>query len=435
MNFPLQIGKLATPLAQNFDGVTAPALPVGLDHQRFWRAIRLEHQHHGRYRAQLCLQCGCRQHRRKRVGLAGFRHRFRLRAIALSGTIITCKTGPAAGDGGVLEISIGGNAFADILAAGGSFISGRLCGTLSSRGNPLDGRQAWTGNSGGFIDTVVQLPATAAGQTVQLKWRCGTDGGTTSPEWDIDSVSVTEVGVYDCYVPGADLAVSQTTSPPSVGVGSNITYAITVTNAGPFAASGLVLTDTIPASVTFVGASPGCTYAAGQVTASFATLNANAATNVSITVQAAAPGPITNRVSVSSATVDPNSANNTTVLVSTVLTAPSLSVTPIALDFGYVAVGQSVTQTWTIVNAGQTLLGGSATVSPPFAIAGGSPFSLSGGQTGRWQWLSVRRRTHPLIQASSLSATAATQPMQSRAWARIRRWLLSPGVQRQGWRR
>src|SRR5438876_5903301 len=45
----------------------------------------------------------------------------------------------------------------------------------SNFGNPLGGRKAWSGNSGGFLTTLVNLPAAAAGQTIQLRWRCGTD--------------------------------------------------------------------------------------------------------------------------------------------------------------------------------------------------------------------------------------------------------------------
>ena len=77
-------------------------------------------------------------------------------------------------DGGVLEIKIGGGSFQDILDAGGSFVSGGYNTTLSSTySNPLAGRQAWSGNAGGFLTTVVTLPAAAANQNVQLRWRCG----------------------------------------------------------------------------------------------------------------------------------------------------------------------------------------------------------------------------------------------------------------------
>ena len=56
-------------------------------------------------------------------------------------------------DGGVLEMSFdGGNTFQDILTVGGSFIMGGYNRTISTdRGSPIAGRQAWSGNSGGFI--------------------------------------------------------------------------------------------------------------------------------------------------------------------------------------------------------------------------------------------------------------------------------------------
>ncbi|HQZ39052.1 MAG TPA: M36 family metallopeptidase [Vicinamibacterales bacterium] len=92
-------------------------------------------------------------------------------------------------DGGVLEISVGGGAFQDIITAGGSFVSGGYNGTLSSSfGNPLGGRQAWTGNAASFLNTVVTLPAAASGQSAVLRWRMGTDSSVSSTGWSIDTI-------------------------------------------------------------------------------------------------------------------------------------------------------------------------------------------------------------------------------------------------------
>ncbi len=94
-------------------------------------------------------------------------------------------------DGGVLEISINGGAFADIVGAGGSFVSGGYNATLSTAfGNPLPGRPAWSGDSGGYITTVVNLPAAAAGQSAVLRWRMGSDSSVASTGWAIDSVAL-----------------------------------------------------------------------------------------------------------------------------------------------------------------------------------------------------------------------------------------------------
>ena len=100
-------------------------------------------------------------------------------------------------DGGVLEISIGAGAFTDIITAGGSFIQNGYNGALGAGvNNPLANRQAWNGNSSGYITTVAALPAAAAGQNVRLRWRFGADDNTAAVGWFVDTVSV--VGSYSC---------------------------------------------------------------------------------------------------------------------------------------------------------------------------------------------------------------------------------------------
>jgi hypothetical protein len=98
-------------------------------------------------------------------------------------------------DGGVLEVSFDdGLTFQDIVAAGGMFVRGGYNGTISSCcGNPLAGRQAWTGNSGGFIDTTVTLHGCSA---FILRWRMGSDSSVSGEGWRIDNVAFTQ-----CYTP------------------------------------------------------------------------------------------------------------------------------------------------------------------------------------------------------------------------------------------
>ncbi|HEY0458563.1 MAG TPA: M36 family metallopeptidase [Pyrinomonadaceae bacterium] len=104
-------------------------------------------------------------------------------------------------DGGALEISINGGAFQDIVTAGGRAIVNGYNGALGAGvNNPLANRSAWSGNSGGYITSTIQLPASAAGQNVQLKWRFGADDNTagTGPNsgWYVDTIRV--FGMYEC---------------------------------------------------------------------------------------------------------------------------------------------------------------------------------------------------------------------------------------------
>ncbi len=101
-------------------------------------------------------------------------------------------------DGSLLEIKIGGGNWQDIIAAGGIFESGGYDGLLDSCcQNPLRGRLGWSGRSGinetpEFITTSVRLPATAAGQMVQLRWLVGTDVGGFREGQYIDNLLVTD---------------------------------------------------------------------------------------------------------------------------------------------------------------------------------------------------------------------------------------------------
>ena len=121
-------------------------------------------------------------------------------------------------DGLVLEIKIGAGAFQDILAAGGTFVSGGYNSTLATGfANPLPGRMAWSGLSGGtaampaYITTLVNLPAAASGQNIQLKWRQGSDVSQVpapNPGSRIDTIAIMG-SVCDSSAPVPSSAVSR----------------------------------------------------------------------------------------------------------------------------------------------------------------------------------------------------------------------------------
>ncbi len=120
-----------------------------------------------------------------------------------------------------MEISINGGAFNDIITAGGTFLSGGYNSHIGPDPgfNPLENRDAWTGLSGGtaaaptYITSIVRLPAAAAGQNVQFKWRQGSDGSvapTTNPGSRIDTISIS-TAVCNTTSPVPTSAVSRKT--------------------------------------------------------------------------------------------------------------------------------------------------------------------------------------------------------------------------------
>ncbi len=147
-------------------------------------------------------------------------------------------------DGGVLEISLNGGPFIDILAAGGSFVSGGYNRTLSTGfSNPLPGRQAWSGNSSGYINTVANLPA-AAGQNVQLRWRMGSDSSVASTGWWIDSIEISDGFACSFQVIGDNAALTAESFPANgvIDPGEIVAVDFRLRNTGTAATTSLVAT-------------------------------------------------------------------------------------------------------------------------------------------------------------------------------------------------
>ncbi len=117
-------------------------------------------------------------------------------------------------DGVVLEISINGGAWADVTAGGNNFISGDYNATIStSFSSPIGGRRAWSGLSGGttaaptYITSTINLPAAAAGQPIQLRWRAASDSSVAASGLAgvaVDNV-VIDQGSYVCSAVNNDI--------------------------------------------------------------------------------------------------------------------------------------------------------------------------------------------------------------------------------------
>ena len=179
------------------------------------------------------------------------------------------------------------------------------------------------------MTTIVNLPAAAAGQTVQLKWRFGTDTGNYygGTGWYIDTISLQE-SFYTCCASSADLGVTLTASSNSILAGQALTYTLAVTNYGPDSASSVTLTDDLPDTVTFVSASPGCVNHGGQVVCNLGTFPSGAGSNFTVVVTPTVAGLITNTLVVGTPTPDPNPANNSAATLTTVNAPATITVQP-----------------------------------------------------------------------------------------------------------
>ena len=93
--------------------------------------------------------------------------------------------------------------------------------------------------------------------------------------------------------------------------------------------------------------------------------------------------------------------SNTQVNLVIVVNPPQLVVSPTNCNFGGVALGQTNTLPFSVINTGGMPLNGTASVGGPFAITNGSPYNVLAGQTGAvmvsYQPLAVGSVTNQVI--------------------------------------
>jgi len=129
----------------------------------------------------------------------------------------------------------------------------------------------------------------------------------------------------------ANLWIVKTSSHDPVLAGTALTYTLSITNSGAVTATGVLLTDTLPAGVTLLSSNPGsplCSSVDNVVICSLGDLGAGANTLVTLTVQVhpSVTGALTNNVAVGSSTSDDDPLDNSTSLVTTVEAEADLAI-------------------------------------------------------------------------------------------------------------
>ncbi|MCP4122855.1 MAG: DUF11 domain-containing protein, partial [Bacteroidetes bacterium] len=111
--------------------------------------------------------------------------------------------------------------------------------------------------------------------------------------------------------PENDLSLTKTVNPSSVEIGSDVVYTIVVSNAGPFEATNVIVSDTFPTSFTYVSDDGGASHNSGVLTWSAGTIAIGGSATLNITVTANAAGIPVNSAEVTASDLnDPDSTPN-----------------------------------------------------------------------------------------------------------------------------
>ena len=279
-------------------------------------------------------------------------------------------------DGGILEVTAdGGSTWTQVPNA--DLLVGPYVGAISSSfSNPLAGLQAWCGpTTQAYMHTIADVSA-HAGQTVQFRWRIGSDSSVGRTGWDVDEVKVqscmpTGTGDPNANVTPAALTASQlpnTTTSQTLNVGNTGTGAL-IWQIAEDPNTNCVS----PADVPWLSASPlsGATAPAGNVPVT-----------VTFDSTGIAVGTHTANLCVTSNDPDAGPGNGTNlVIVPVTLTVqqpqdPNIDVSPASLAATQ-AANTSTTQTLTIGNTGLTALTWSLLEEPASIVVVGESGAAS----------------------------------------------------------
>jgi uncharacterized repeat protein (TIGR01451 family) len=154
----------------------------------------------------------------------------------------------------------------------------------------------------------ITIAVTAPSEGTSLSNTASVDGAEDDPVAADDSdVETTEVQA------AADLILDKTASSDVVMAGETLTYTVTVTNDGPSTATGVAVTDNLPAGVTFVATAGDCAEGAGGVpTCTLGSLAPGTSKQytIEVTVDSPPPASIVNTASVEGTETDPDPDSN-----------------------------------------------------------------------------------------------------------------------------
>lgn len=213
-----------------------------------------------------------------------FKHRYDFEIDASTGVFY---------DGAVLEVSTDGQTWTDV----GSHAMPGYSGTLDSPGsNPLAGQRAYVGKSPNYpafnLETV-NLGTMYAGQTVQLRFRIGSDDAAAAKGWEVDDIAfhgitntpfTTVVSDPNTCTNGAPTA----TLPPPLEVNEGTMVTLTATTSDP---DGDTVTQTWTQS-----SGPAVTLTGGTFTAPLVSADTTMTFDLTVSDGRAMVGPFTQTV-------------------------------------------------------------------------------------------------------------------------------------------
>lgn len=189
------------------------------------------------------------------------------------------------------------------------------------------------GASGTCVPADCKTDATGKVTFTYTGTSAGTDTINAAITVDGSRQTATATKTWEAVTSGADLSITKDDDADPVTVGATITYTLTVRNNGPSTATGVAVSDPLPAATTFLSATPSQgSCGSPAVTCNLGSLASGSTATVTVKVTANSAGTISNRATVGANEPDPDSANNSDTETTRVL--PGISINDVTVVEG-----------------------------------------------------------------------------------------------------
>jgi uncharacterized repeat protein (TIGR01451 family) len=235
---------------------------------------------------------------------------------------------PVAGQGGNLPAGVSVGVHSNNID--GNSVYGIFNGTTDGASETIDANGNWWGSPSGPSGT-------------------GPGTGDAISE-NVDATTFLSGPQTDCTA----LSITKTDSPDPVAPGQQLTYTITVTNDGVGPASGVVVNDTLPASLTGVVTSGCAEDPSGGSLCSLGTIagGASAVYTITGTVSPGAPASITNTATLSASGIPADAFDDTATADTAVSIGADLDIEKTLVTAGPVSFGQTLEFRLEVTNNG-----------------------------------------------------------------------------------
>jgi uncharacterized repeat protein (TIGR01451 family) len=219
---------------------------------------------------------------------------------------------------------------------------------------------------GGAIGVTGDLDAGQASCTVSVDVTATRAGTFANGPGNVTTTGLNPPGDATVTYHAADVSVAkQAAATPAVS-GADLTYNLVVANHGPDAAPNTVVSDTLPAGLTYLSSSPECTASGQTVTCAAGTLASGASRTFQVTATVApdlAAGTLANTATAGSDLPDPDPSNNNSTATVPVEPRADVAIVKRALS-DKVVPGRTIKYQLIVTNHGPSVAKGVTATDP-----------------------------------------------------------------------